>query len=180
VWNVPARNPHFIGRGDLLRQLRERLRSGEGTLVVQALYGLGGVGKRQLAMEYAHRFAADYDLVWWIDAEQPVLIAEQLASLGDKLDLPIGLTVVETVEIVLAELRLRQRWLLIFDNAERPQHIADYRPGGSGHVLVTSRSPGWGVLGAGWRWMCWPGPRRWRCCSSGFRSWMPSWLTSSP
>jgi hypothetical protein len=180
VWNVPARNPHFIGRGNLLRQLRERLRSGEGTLVVQALYGLGGVGKSQLAMEYAHRFAADYDLVWWIDAEQPVLIAEQLASLGDKLDLPIGLTVVETVEIVLAELRLRQRWLLIFDNAERPQHIADYRPGGSGHVLVTSRSPGWGVLGAGWRWMCWPGPRRWRCCSSGFRSWMPSWLTSSP
>jgi hypothetical protein len=147
VWNVPARNPHFIGRGDMLRRLRERLRSGEGTLVVQALYGLGGVGKSQLAMEYAHRFAADYDLVWWIDAEQPVLIAEQLASLGGKLDLPIEPTVAETVETVLGELRRRQRWLLIFDNAERPQHIADYRPGGSGHVLVTSRSPGWGMLG---------------------------------
>jgi hypothetical protein len=147
VWNVPARNPHFTGRGDLLHQLRERLRSGEGTLVVQALYGLGGVGKSQLAMEYAHRFAADYDVIWWISAEHPVLITEQLANLGAKLDLPTGLTVAETLEMVLAELRRRQRWLLIFDNAEQPQHIADYRPGGSGHVLVTSRFPGWGVLG---------------------------------
>ena len=41
----------------------------------------------------------------------------------------------------------RDRWLLIFDNAERPADIADYRPGGAGHVLITSRSPGWGALG---------------------------------
>jgi predicted ATP-dependent serine protease len=105
-----------------LCQLRERLRSGRDALVVQTLYGLGGVGKSQLAMEYAHRFAADYDLVWWIDAEQPALITDQLASLAHKLDLPIGLTVADTVEMVLGELRCRQRWLLIFDNAERPQH----------------------------------------------------------
>jgi len=147
VWHAPVRNPHFTGRGDLLNQLRGRLRAGEGTLVVQALYGLGGVGKSQLAMEFAHRFAADYDIVWWIDAEQPVLIAGQVAGLARKLNLPAGGTVAETVEVVLAELRSRSRWLLVFDNAERPQDIAGYRPDGSGHVLVTSRSPGWGVLG---------------------------------
>jgi DNA-binding SARP family transcriptional activator len=147
VWKVPMRNPHFTGRTGMLDQLRQRLRSGEGTLVVQALYGLGGVGKTQLAIEYAHRFAADYDLVWWIDAEQPVFIAGQLARLGGKLNLPPRPTVADTVELVLAELRRRRRWLLIFDNAERPQHLADYQPGGAGHVLVTSRSPGWGALG---------------------------------
>jgi predicted ATPase len=54
----------------------------------RALYGLGGVGKTQLALEYAHRFAADYDLVWWIDAKQLVLIPEQLAALAARLGLP--------------------------------------------------------------------------------------------
>src|SRR3954447_17840570 len=131
----------------MLAELRRRLRAGEGTLVVQALYGLGGVGKTQLALEYAHRFAADYDLVWWLDAEQPVLIADQLVRLAASLGLPPGPTVADTVERLLAELRGRGRGLLIFDNAERPGDIADYRPGGAGHVLITSRSPGWGALG---------------------------------
>jgi hypothetical protein len=147
VWNVPMRNPHFTGRAGMLDRLRQRLRAGERTLVVQALYGLGGVGKTQLAVEYAHRFAADYELVWWIDAEQPVLIADQLVRLAGKLGLPAERTVDETVDMVLAELRRRPGWLLIFDNVERPQHLAGYRPDGSGHVLVTSRYPGWGALG---------------------------------
>jgi hypothetical protein len=67
VWKVPLRHPRFTGRDGMLTELRRRLHASEGTLVVQALYGLGGVGKTQLAIEYAHRFAADYDLVWWID-----------------------------------------------------------------------------------------------------------------
>src|SRR4051812_45166208 len=147
VWRVPPRNPRFTGRDGMLAELRRRLRAGEGTLVVQALYGLGGVGKTQLALEYAHRFAADYDLVWWLDAEQPVLIPDQLATLAARLNLPAGPTVADTVDRLLAELRGRDRWLLIFDNAERPADIAAYQPGGAGHVLITSRSPGWGALG---------------------------------
>src|SRR3954471_11452287 len=147
VWKVPPRNPRFTGRDGMLTELRRRLGGGEGTLVVQALYGLGGVGKTQLALEYAHRFAADYQLVWWVDAEQPVLIPDQLARLAERLDLPLGPTVADTVDRLLAELRGRDRWLLIFDNAERPADIAAYQPGGAGHVMITSRSPGWGALG---------------------------------
>ncbi len=147
VWKVPPRNPRFTGRDGMLAELRRRLRAGEGTLVVQALYGLGGVGKTQLALEYAHRFATDYDLVWWFDAEQPVLIPDQLAGLATRLDLAPGSTVADTVERLLAELRGRDRWLLVLDNAERPADIAAYRPDGSGHVLITSRHPGWGALG---------------------------------
>src|SRR4051812_1153674 len=147
VWRVPPRNPRFTGRDGMLTELRRRLRAGEATLVVQALYGLGGVGKTQLALEYAHRYAADYDVVWWLDAEQPVLIPDQLAALAARLELPVGPTVADTVDRLLAELRGRVRWLLIFDNAERPADIADYRPGGAGQVLITSRSPSWGALG---------------------------------
>jgi class 3 adenylate cyclase len=147
IWNVPARNRYFTGREDVLTELRRRLRAGEATLVVQALYGLGGIGKTQLALEYAHRFAAGYDIVWWIDAEQTVLIPDQLATLAGRLGLPPGPTVADTVSRLLAELRGRKRWLLIFDNAEQPGDIADYQPGGSGHVLITSRHPAWGALG---------------------------------
>src|SRR4051794_26542218 len=147
VWRVPPRNPRFTGRDGMLAELRRRLHTGEATLTVQALYGLGGVGKTQLAIEYAHRFAADYDLVWWLDAEQPVLIPGQLAALAARLDMAPGPTVADTVDRLLAELRGRDRWLLVFDNAERPGDVANYRPGGAGHVLITSRSPGWGALG---------------------------------
>jgi len=60
VWNIPARNLGFIGREGLLAAVRERLAAGD-RAVVQALQGMGGVGKTQLAIEYAHRFADRYD-----------------------------------------------------------------------------------------------------------------------
>ena len=148
VCRVPMRNPHFVGREQMLDDLHRRLTSGEQTVVLQALYGLGGVGKTQLAIEYAYRFAADYQLVLWINAEQPILIGAQLAALADHLGLPTERLVSETVGRVLGELRVRSDWLLIFDNAQRPPDLIGHLPGGTGgHVLVTSRHPGWGGLG---------------------------------
>ena len=49
---------------------------------------------------------------------------------------------------VLAELRARGRWLLVFDDAEDPAEVAAWLPGGSGHVLITSREAGWAELAA--------------------------------
>jgi DNA-binding SARP family transcriptional activator len=147
VWNVSARNPHFVGRVDVVGQLRAGFLGAERRPAVQALFGLGGVGKTQVVVEYAHRFADDYSVVWWIDAEQPVLISDQFVNLGARLGLPDAGSAVEMVERVLRELSDRRDWLLIFDNAERPKDVAGYRPNGDGHVLVTSRYPGWGALG---------------------------------
>ena len=148
VWNIPARNPGFTGRGDLLAAVREALLAGD-RAVVQALYGMGGVGKTQLAAEYAHRFAGTYELAWWVNAEQGGLIGGQVAALGFALGCAPARGGAEVVRaVVLAELRARGRWLLVFDNAEDPAEVAAWLPGGSGHVLITSREPGWAELAA--------------------------------
>jgi tetratricopeptide (TPR) repeat protein len=146
LFNAPARNPNFTGRGDLLKALRRTLRARRAGAVVQAsaAYGLGGIGKTQLAVEYAHRFAADYDLVWWIPAEQPVTIPGHLAGLARRLGLPDTADQGEQLVLLFEELGRRGRWLLVFDNATTPHHLAPYRPpAGGGHLLVTSRNPAW-------------------------------------
>jgi transcriptional regulator with XRE-family HTH domain len=144
VWgDVPARNLGFTGREGLLSALREALASGDRT-VVQALRGMGGVGKTQLAIEYAHRHAPEYDIVWWVNAEQPELIAAQFAVLGAALGVTRpGDEDAAVRRAVLGELRSRERWLLVFDNADDPGDIIGWLPGGTGHVIITSRSGGW-------------------------------------
>ena len=147
VWNVPARNPGFTGRDQMLVQVREALVSGD-RAVVQALHGMGGVGKTQLAAEYAWRFAGAYELAWWVDAEQAGLIGDQFAALGAALrcvQAGAGMEVVRGA--VLGELRERDRWLLVFDNAQAPGDLAGWLPGG-GHVLITSREHRWAEIAA--------------------------------
>jgi tetratricopeptide (TPR) repeat protein len=150
VTNLPARNPHFTGRSELLGQLRARLRVEPGAVVTQtgAVHGLGGVGKTELAVEFAHRYQADYDLVWWITAEQPTSITADLAALAEQLGIEREADQAEMVKSLFRELRGRERWLLVYDNAERPQTLEGLLPpGGGGRVLVTSRYGAWGKLG---------------------------------
>jgi hypothetical protein len=144
VRKLPVRNVGFTGRDDLLVTLRERLQAGE-RAVVQALHGMGGVGKTQLAIEYAHRFADSYDLIWWVDAEQALLIGDQFAALGTALGcVPAGVGVNIARTAVLNDLRQRPGWLLIFDNVEQPGDIAEWLPDSrTGHVLITTRATGW-------------------------------------
>ena len=148
IFNVPARNPHFTGRGELLQAVRLRLSEATtGTMVhAQAIYGLGGVGKTQLAVEYAHRFAADYDLVWWIPAEDSLVIPGRLAALARRLGLPELPAVEEQVAALFDELGQRERWLLVYDNVDEPRALTGYRPPTGGHVLITSRNPAWGAI----------------------------------
>jgi hypothetical protein len=115
VWNVGPRNHDFVGRDAALAAVRERLQSAAAA-VVQALHGLGGVGKTQLAIEYAYRYADSYDLVWWVNAEQSSLIGDQYAALAGELGL-VGphADTASAVSAVYAYLRGHSRWLLVLD-----------------------------------------------------------------
>ncbi|MFD0901108.1 FxSxx-COOH system tetratricopeptide repeat protein [Actinomadura sediminis] len=153
---LPARNPDFVGRDALLRDVRRRLRDGVTTLLPAPPHELGGQGKSQLAVEYAHRHLDDYDLVWWVPAEQAPLARSSLAELASVLGTPLSDDVNRTVEHVLDALRRGRpfrRWLLIYDNATDPDGLLPLMPvvpgpppaasSPHGHLLVTSRDQRW-------------------------------------
>lgn len=150
VWgNVPQRNKNFTGRAEILDRLRDGLASSVTVVLPHALQGMGGVGKTQVAIEYAYRHRSDYDLVWWIPADQPPLVRASLAALAPQLGLPPATAsgIESAAAAVLDALRRGHpfdRWLLIFDNADQPEDLTDVIPtGGTGHVLVTSRNHRW-------------------------------------
>ena len=149
IWNIPARNPGFTGRDGLLTAVRDGLLAGD-RVAVQALRGMGGVGKTQLAAEYAHRFAGTYDLAWWVNAEQAGLIGDQFAALGMRCSVSgpgpgpgrrrcgprcwpsCGRTAGGCWSSITPSGLLMWPWL----------------PGGGGHVLITSRERGWNDIAA--------------------------------
>jgi tetratricopeptide (TPR) repeat protein len=147
ISNLPARNRNFSGRGELLEELHARLQVESAAAVVPtgAVHGLGGVGKTQLALEFAHRFASDYDIAWWVPAELPTSATAALAGLAGRLGIEDVADQSAMVAGLFDQLRKRDRWLLVYDNAERPDRLAGLLPpGGGGQLLVTSRWGAWG------------------------------------
>ncbi|MEO3810175.1 FxSxx-COOH system tetratricopeptide repeat protein [Sphaerisporangium sp. B11E5] len=149
VWGkVPVRNVNFTGRDELLERLHAGIVTDVTAVVPHALHGFGGVGKTQVSVEYAHRYQSEYDVVWWIPADQPDLVKSSLAGLAPRLGIPAvaGGGTEEAAAAVLDALRRGEpydRWLLIFDNADQPEDLADVIPQGPGHVLITSRNHRW-------------------------------------
>ena len=147
IWNLPhRRNPDFIGRESILADLRLRLAMESGAARFQAITGLGGIGKTQLAIEYAYRHAADYTVIWWVRGEEPTTLGSDYAALTVALAIPEKDTVDQLVQIGAARRWLGQNcdWLLVFDNVRDSSELLQYLPqSGTGHVLATSRNPNW-------------------------------------
>ncbi|WP_309111184.1 FxSxx-COOH system tetratricopeptide repeat protein [Saccharothrix sp.] len=149
IWGpVPLRNPDFVGREELLEELRKRLgESGTTAVLPEALHGMGGVGKSQTVVEYIHRHASEYEVVWWIPSEQEAQIKASFVELAKRLGVATAGAADAAVPAVLEALRTfdpAKRWMLVFDNADSPQDVRDYFPAGAGHIVVTSRNSEWG------------------------------------
>ena len=146
---MPYRNPHFTGRDRLLSQLHDQLATGTSQLALlpHALHGLGGVGKTHLAIEYAYRYAHEYDVVWWIPAESGTTVRTSLVALAEELGVASpGQTPEKTISTALDALRVGRpfgRWLLVYDNAQSPDELEGLLPVPSGHLVITSRDPAW-------------------------------------
>ncbi|GAA3938358.1 NACHT domain-containing protein [Actinoplanes auranticolor] len=144
--NLPARNASFVGRRWLLRQMRKALTAGP--VAVIAVHGLGGTGKSQLVLEFAHRSycSGKYSVVWWIRADTRVTLLEDLADLGEKLGEGRRADREKAAADATAQLAGRDGWLLVFDNARASDEVRPWLPAGTGCAVITSRNRGWGSI----------------------------------
>ncbi|HEY0757615.1 MAG TPA: tetratricopeptide repeat protein [Ktedonobacteraceae bacterium] len=159
LWTVPyARNPHFTGRDELLQHLGQLLaeeKPGQPLSIhqaaltqPQAITGLGGIGKTQIAIEYAYRarMQGRYQHTMWISAASEETILTSFIELA-RLLMPALVEQEKTNQHAIVAALLRwleqciQPWLLIFDNADDLYLVQAYLPRwGNGHVLLTTRT----------------------------------------
>src|SRR5579864_2111111 len=144
IWNVPfPRNLFFIGREDLLTQLHDQLQQGRTAALTQALSGLGGVGKTQLAVEYTYRFHQEYQAVVFAHAESAETLISSYTEIATLLNLPVKDAQEQTVIIQAVKrwLQNQRDWLLILDNADELDILSAFLPPRlGGHVIITTRA----------------------------------------
>jgi tetratricopeptide (TPR) repeat protein len=152
IWGpVPPRLPDFIGREAWLASLGNALAdNGQSSAVV--IQGLCGIGKSQLAVEYAHRAASEYDLVWWVPCDDKDSAHAAMAAMATALGLDGVPRAPEEGRYARLFDLLQQgerslSWLLVFDNANEPDLVRGLIPPINGHVVITSRNSRWEATG---------------------------------
>jgi tetratricopeptide (TPR) repeat protein/transcriptional regulator with XRE-family HTH domain len=158
LWTVPyRRNPHFTGRDDLLEQLAEHLSAEQPGDVSttrhavlsqpQAIKGLGGIGKTQIAVEYAYRAREQgrYTHFLWINAANSEALITSFQALAEQIPTFAARDEKDQHKLIMAILRWLQdcpeSWLLIFDNADDLTLVQPYLPQqGRGSILLTTRA----------------------------------------
>ena len=153
LWNVPyRRNPFFTGREEILAHLYNTLRGSNAAALTQAqaISGLGGIGKTQIAIEYTYRYRDHYQSVFWINASTPNAISADFVTVAALLGLPVQQEQDILVRAVKNWLSDHTGWLLILDNVDNLEMVADFLPAfGTGDVLLTTRLQALGTIAQG-------------------------------
>lgn len=88
-WGVPARNQYFYGRGKYLQELHLKLSQESRDQPSSCLiHAMGGMGKTDIALEYAHRYRHHFDCIFWLGAQQAPDLAINFAKIAVKLQIP--------------------------------------------------------------------------------------------
>ena len=115
----------------------------------QAISGLGGIGKTQIAIEYAYRYRDQYQAILWVNASSREAFTSDFVKLATLLNLPEQYEQDQefVVRAVKRWLSAHTFWLLILDNVDNLEMLADYLPlYSSGDVLLTTRLQALGTL----------------------------------
>lgn len=146
-----SRNPLFVGRQEEMLALARMLKSesvSAGSRTA-ALTGLGGIGKTQMAVEFVHRYGQFFaGGVWWLSFAEADAVAGEFVRCGGPggLDLPgfRGLSFDDQIERIRSAFQEATPRLLIFNNCEDEELLAQWRPASGGaHILITSRRGAW-------------------------------------
>ncbi|MFJ3304786.1 tetratricopeptide repeat protein, partial [Streptomyces sp. NPDC086549] len=145
--NLPSLPPKvFVGREEALATLAAEMEQGS-KAITQTVQGLGGVGKTTLALHYAHTHRNSYQLVWWIRADTTEQITTDLASLTTRIHGgATGRTTAEDAEWAIGWLQTHPGWLLVLDNAERPdttRHLIGQLHHAGRHLITSRFADGW-------------------------------------
>lgn len=149
------RNAFFTGREDILATLALTLKNKQVAALTQAqaISGLGGIGKTQIAVEYAYRSLEYYQAMFWITASSRDALISDFVTLATLLDLPEKdeqdqNIVVRAVKFWLAT--SQTNWLLILDNVDDLEMVAEFLPAqGPGDILMTTRLQALGAFAHG-------------------------------
>ncbi|MBE9160376.1 caspase family protein [Nodosilinea sp. LEGE 06152] len=151
-YDIPLQMPplpeHFVERPQYQQAVRDCLLSTDpkvfGTLVVSAIYGLGGIGKSVLAAKLAHEDAIQArfsdGILWATLGQSPdilPLLSGWIQALGDTDYKP---TAIESASAHLRTLLYNKKALLVVDDVWHPEHLEPFRVGGNDCcVLATTR-----------------------------------------